>query len=284
MNYYEHHIGDYAEATAHLSFVEDAAYSRMIRKYYSLEGPLPADMRAVQRLICARTEEERAAVETVLSEFFTLESDGWHQSRCDAEVERFRAKSDKARNSASKRWNATDSTSSNANASKNDANASKTDASALPTQSEGNAKAMPHAGAGAHVPQSPDTSNQTKEEKTFPGSPPKAVSASKRGARLPENFVLPKAWGDWAVGEGLPVDVVRFEAQQFRDYWVAKPGKDAVKLDWQATWRTWARKRIASGGGKPANGYHGNQSPLLGGSVLTDEERANTRAAMEQFQ
>ena len=26
MNYYEHHLGDYAEATAHLSFVEDAAY------------------------------------------------------------------------------------------------------------------------------------------------------------------------------------------------------------------------------------------------------------------
>jgi uncharacterized protein YdaU (DUF1376 family) len=37
MNYYEHHIGDYAEATSHLTFVEDAAYSRLIRKYYSTE-------------------------------------------------------------------------------------------------------------------------------------------------------------------------------------------------------------------------------------------------------
>jgi len=32
MNYYEHHIGDYAEATAHLTFIEDATYSRLIRK------------------------------------------------------------------------------------------------------------------------------------------------------------------------------------------------------------------------------------------------------------
>jgi uncharacterized protein YdaU (DUF1376 family) len=32
VNYYKHHIGDYAEATAHLSFVEDAAYLRLMRK------------------------------------------------------------------------------------------------------------------------------------------------------------------------------------------------------------------------------------------------------------
>ena len=79
MNYYEHHIGDYAEATAHLSFVEDAAYSRMIRKYYATEKPLPADIKAVQRLVGARTKEEREAVDTVLHEFFELQDDGWHQ-------------------------------------------------------------------------------------------------------------------------------------------------------------------------------------------------------------
>ena len=48
INYYEHHIGDYAEATGHLSFVEDAAYSRLIRKYYASESPLPEDLKQVQ--------------------------------------------------------------------------------------------------------------------------------------------------------------------------------------------------------------------------------------------
>lgn len=90
MNYYEHHIGDYAEATAHLTFVEDAAYSRMIRKYYATEKPLPADVQAVQRLLCARTKAEKAAIVTVLEEFFVLEEDGWHNPRCDAEIARYR--------------------------------------------------------------------------------------------------------------------------------------------------------------------------------------------------
>jgi uncharacterized protein YdaU (DUF1376 family) len=89
MNYFELHIGDYAEATAHLTFVEDAAYARMLRKYYSTEKPLPADLKQVQRLVGARTKEEREAVDTVLNEFFTLQEDGWHNSRCDAEIARF---------------------------------------------------------------------------------------------------------------------------------------------------------------------------------------------------
>jgi uncharacterized protein YdaU (DUF1376 family) len=90
VNYFEHHIGDYAEATAHLTFVEDAAYSRMIRKYYATEKPLPADVKAVQRLVAARTKEEREAVSTVLEEFFVLADDGWHNQRCDTEIARFR--------------------------------------------------------------------------------------------------------------------------------------------------------------------------------------------------
>ncbi len=90
MNYYEHHIGDYAEATAHLSFIEDAAYSRLIRKYYASEKPLPADHKAVQRLVGARSKEEREAVSTVLEEFFTLQDDGWHNRRCDEEIAHYK--------------------------------------------------------------------------------------------------------------------------------------------------------------------------------------------------
>ena len=89
MNYYEHHIGDYAEATAHLTFVEDAAYSRLIRKYYATERPMPADLKAVQRLVGARSKDEREAVQTILEEFFELREDGWHNARCDAEIKAY---------------------------------------------------------------------------------------------------------------------------------------------------------------------------------------------------
>lgn len=87
MNFYKHHIGDYDQATRHLSFVEDAAYSRLIRKYYAEEAPLPKDLKKILRLIGARTKEEKAAVEVVLEEFFVLEEDGYHNSRCDRELQ-----------------------------------------------------------------------------------------------------------------------------------------------------------------------------------------------------
>lgn len=104
MNYYEHHIGDYAAATSHLSFVEDAAYSRLLRIYYRDEKPLPPDLKAVIRLAGARSKDEREAVETVLSEFFTLQSDGWHSKRADAEIARYAEKREKAARSANARW------------------------------------------------------------------------------------------------------------------------------------------------------------------------------------
>ena len=96
MRHFSHHIGDYAAATQHLSFVEDAAYHRMIRLYYQTEAPLPADMKKLARLVGARTKEEREAVATVAEEFFTLESDGLHQRRCDAEIARYQEKSSSA--------------------------------------------------------------------------------------------------------------------------------------------------------------------------------------------
>ena len=91
MNYYEHHIGDYAEATSHLSILEDGAYSRLLRKVYASERPLPVEIDRVQRLVGARTDEERAAVESVLREFFELCDDGWHQDRCDRSIAAYQA-------------------------------------------------------------------------------------------------------------------------------------------------------------------------------------------------
>lgn len=97
MHHYPHHIGDYAAATVHLSFIEDAAYSRLLRLYYRDERPLPADVAACQRLAGARTKDERSAVETVLREFFDLREDGWHQARADREIEAYETRTNTAR-------------------------------------------------------------------------------------------------------------------------------------------------------------------------------------------
>lgn len=69
-----------------------------------------------------------------------------------------------------------------------------------------------------------------------------------RGSRLPKDWVLPDDWRAWAVAErpGLDVDL---EAAKFADFWHAKAGKDATKLNWEATWRNWIRNASAGRGG-----------------------------------
>lgn len=88
MRFYRHHIGDYRAATSHLSWDEDAAYRRLLDIYYATEHPLPADVAQVCRLARATSPSQRRAVETVLREFFVLLDDGWHQKRCDDELQK----------------------------------------------------------------------------------------------------------------------------------------------------------------------------------------------------
>jgi uncharacterized protein YdaU (DUF1376 family) len=87
MNFYKHHLGDYAAATSHLSWDEDCAYRRLIDQYYKREAPIPGDIKHACRLARANTPAQRKAVEVVLIEFFTKQDDGWHQKRCDVEIE-----------------------------------------------------------------------------------------------------------------------------------------------------------------------------------------------------
>lgn len=92
MNYYPFHIGDYLSATRHLTWAEDAAYRRLLDTYYTTEKPLPSELRAVCRLVLATTDEQREAVQVVLSEFFELTSAGWINVRADAEIDSMRVK------------------------------------------------------------------------------------------------------------------------------------------------------------------------------------------------
>lgn len=75
--------------------------------------------------------------------------------------------------------------------------------------------------------------------------------AYTRGTRLSEDWALPAAWGRWALDEGHSEATIRAEADRFRDFWCSKSGKDATKVDWQATWRNWMRdkkqRRVGAG-------------------------------------
>lgn len=66
-------------------------------------------------------------------------------------------------------------------------------------------------------------------------------SREKRGTRLPQNWQPSKALVDEVRSEFSTVDL-RLETDAFRDYWLAKAGKEATKLDWDLTWRGWMRR------------------------------------------
>lgn len=151
MNYFEHHIGDYDSATAHLSVLEDGIYSRMLRLYYRTEQALPLDVRQICRLIRAASKQERDAVNDMLAEFFEKRDDGFHQVRCDEEIGRFHDKQRKARASAEARWGAVRTHADD------DANAS---AKPMRTHSGRNADGMHRAPVPS--PQSPDPIPKTQ--------------------------------------------------------------------------------------------------------------------------
>jgi uncharacterized protein YdaU (DUF1376 family) len=101
LNYYKHHLGDYDGATAHLSWDEDMAYTRLLRAYYRREGPIPAS--EVYRLVRASSRAQKAAVDSVLSEFFHQTEGAWHNKRADEEITMYQAQADTNRRIARER-------------------------------------------------------------------------------------------------------------------------------------------------------------------------------------
>ncbi len=65
---------------------------------------------------------------------------------------------------------------------------------------------------------------------------------SKCGSRLvPDWRPSPKAW-DLGRSLGLIDAEIGDQLDRFRDYWIAKPGKDGRKLDWHRTFQNWLRR------------------------------------------
>lgn len=137
--------------------------------------------------------------------------------------------------------------------------------------------------------QGPDKGKDEDPPSPSPAPPPPAAAAAApepkpdRGARLPKDWALPKAWGEWAIAKypHWPADTVRLIADSFRNHWTAKTGKDATKLDWFATWQNWCtgditQRQYPAPRGKPHAVDTANRNAeakrLLGFTVTTPEE------------
>lgn len=255
MHFYPHNIADFNNATRYLTRVERSVYRDAIEMYYDSESPLPsANFDRLCKVLLCVTDEERAALQTVLDDFFVLTERGYVHSRCEEEIEKYRLNS-----------------SAKARAGKASAEARK------------NKKEQMFNTCSTHEQltnkQEPRTNNQEPIDLLAPQA---ALPTTKknRAARLPDDWQLTDEYVN-AVIQINPALMPRIQqiAAGFRDYWIAKSGKDATKNDWLATWRNWIRResenaknRPTSPGGIAKQNYGQQRGELF--DALTDYQRA----------
>jgi uncharacterized protein YdaU (DUF1376 family) len=169
--YFQINIGDWAKRTAHLTAFEEGILFRLVRLYADTEKPLPSEVAAVYRLARARGRAEKQAVDAMLAEQFVLADGGYSNVELDAQIERYRAKTSKAKASAKARWQP-----------------AGMDASAMPTHAEIDATAMQtdmrthaesHADAMLTVNRKPETEN--RKPKTHTTQPATTVDTTDAG-------------------------------------------------------------------------------------------------------
>jgi hypothetical protein len=96
--------------------------------------------------------------------------------------------------------------------------------------------------------------NEVNQNPTPSSSSSSSSSNSKevaRGTRLPTDWVLPEDYREYCSTKRPDLDP-ELTAEQFKNYWNAKAGKDAVKLDWSATWRNWVINQKTFAQAKPS--------------------------------
>lgn len=207
--FFQFYPSDWLAGTRGLTATETGVYITLIAMMYEVEGPIPNDTKRLARL-CGSTP---AAFKKVIEELIatgkiTEDERGFFNRRVEIEIEKRSEKRATASSSAKIRWDKTKQKQQPENAN------------AEETQCDRNAN------------QKPDTRIEKEEP---------IGSSKKRASRLPDDWHLPRAWGEWALAQGMSELCVRREADKFKDYWRSKAGKDAAKLDWQATWRNWVR-------------------------------------------
>ena len=204
MRFYPFHVGDYQAHTSHLNDVEDLAYRRMLDLYYLSESALPNDAQWIARRI--RMPAAIQEVKQILSEYFQAAEDGLqHNKRCDAEISSYqRMKTGGAKGAATK-W---------ANKRGNEQGNEQGDGEGI---KGGN-------GEGTSTP----IATKNQEPRT----------RERRATRLP---------ADWEPSDQLiefmkkerPDLTPRTTVMRFMNYWQAKAGRDATKLDWNKTFMSW---------------------------------------------
>lgn len=120
-------------------------------------------------------------------------------------------------------------------------------------------------------------SEEDKEEEIGGGKRVEVAQTQKRSraTRLPAYWMPTEAGAQFAQDHGLSQAETNRELEKFTNYWTAKSGQGATKIDWDATWRNWVltaveRRGSSNGPDRPSASERARR--------LADEVRAAERA------
>lgn len=205
--YIPFYTSDFLGGTSGMTAATKGVYITLLSLMYEAEGPLTQAWDTLARRSGCTLPAFKKAVETLVDDGKVEVADaGIWSVKCEKHIAQRRERSNSAKAAAEKRWE------------KIKEKQCRADANEIRSQCQ------------------PEPEPEKKEE-------PKG-SSKKRGSRLPDDWHLPKAWGEWAVSEGMDEFSVRREADRFADYWHSVPGSKGVKRDWLPTWRNWIRKAL----------------------------------------
>lgn len=108
-----------------------------------------------------------------------------------------------------------------------------------PVADPGQEEDEPATPESGRTPTSTRRGRDKRESDTESESEPRA--RSKRGTRIPDEFLLTEEMLAWAKAKCPDIDVA-LHTQRFVNYWKAASGRNAVKLDWLRTWQNWMLK------------------------------------------
>jgi uncharacterized protein YdaU (DUF1376 family) len=228
------YIGDYLRDTAHLVAHEHGAYMMMLAHAWQHDGALPLDHQRIRR-IAKLTPEQWQESEGVLMEFWQKNGSAYRQKRTDAELEKAKAKYQQQVNAGKAR----------ATVAQRESSGRWADSQRTIQRTSSQPEPEPESELELDSELDSDSKEPLEPLVAVTGSPgSKRPLKQYQGHRLPDRWELPDPWLRWALNTRPDWNEERTlrESLIFRDHWHAKAGKDANKVDWQATWRNWIRR------------------------------------------
>ncbi len=213
--YVQFYTSDFLAGTSGMTAGTKGVYITLLCLMYEAEAPLAQSWGNLARRCGASNSGFKKAIEELLDEDkITVDDAGIWSAKVEKHLSYRHELTRKNREAAKVRWEKTQQ------------KQQPDDAGALQTQCQPEPEPEP-------IKEDTNVSSKSSE--------PKKQKPKKRRSRLPDGWVLPMEWGQYALTKGLAESVVRREAENFADHHRAR---GSTMLDWQAAWRTWVRNAI----------------------------------------